>query len=235
MGKIQENKAKLYDLESTVMGNKQLIYAERAFIEENRALILKNYAAAFMGNRQMANQNTDDIFRNRKAILNSLPSGSLVQQNFIGSKLNEATIDYMDHRSSMNGKVAAVSEKMARANALLIEVNDDIMAGNAEVVAFNSKHIEINTKLLSGELDEEATPEKNAERIEKNKTRIAEIAERAKANKEKADTVLESAKKNREHILSNAAKIYERRGEIEANHAKIAANAHKIAEKILAA
>merc|ERR1711981_458528 len=109
MGKIRENKSKLYDLESTVMGNKQLIYAERAFIEENRSLILKNYAAAFMGNRQMANQNTDDIFRNRKAILNSLPAGSLVQQNFMGSKL------------------------------------------------------------LSGELDEEATPEKNAERIEKNK------------------------------------------------------------------
>ena len=31
-------------------------------IEENRLMILSNYAAAFMGNRQVANSNTDEIF-----------------------------------------------------------------------------------------------------------------------------------------------------------------------------
>ena len=67
---INANRAKLYALESTVMWNKAQAYRERAMIEENRALVLKNYSAAFMGNRQMANQNTDDIFRNRRLFCN---------------------------------------------------------------------------------------------------------------------------------------------------------------------
>ncbi|MEN9515739.1 MAG: hypothetical protein RIQ95_2367, partial [Pseudomonadota bacterium] len=79
---INANRAKLYALESTVMWNKAQAYRERAMIEENRALVLKNYAAAFMGNRQMANQNTDDIFRNRKAILQSMKVEGPVQANF---------------------------------------------------------------------------------------------------------------------------------------------------------
>jgi hypothetical protein len=69
---VRANRKKLFELESTVMWNKAQAYRERSMIEENRALILKNYSAAFMGNRQMANQNTDDIFRNRKAILQSM-------------------------------------------------------------------------------------------------------------------------------------------------------------------
>merc|ERR1719218_92705 len=82
---IQENKANLNDAESKVWENKQKLYAERAFIEENRQRILKNYAAAFMGNRQMANQNTDDIFRNRKTIVKSIKAEGAVQLNFVES------------------------------------------------------------------------------------------------------------------------------------------------------
>merc|ERR1712066_1152856 len=105
--------------------------AERAFIEENHALIQKNYAAAFMGNRQMANQNTEDIFRNRKAIVKHYKTGAdPVKINFAASRLNEAHIDYLEQRAKMNSRVARVNEKMVHINALLIEVNDAIMEGN---------------------------------------------------------------------------------------------------------
>jgi len=62
---IRANKADLYELDSMVMNNKHGIYAERSMIEENRAMIAKNYAAAFMGNRQEANTNTDEIFKSQ--------------------------------------------------------------------------------------------------------------------------------------------------------------------------
>jgi len=232
---IRENKAKLHELESTVLGNKQKLYAERAYIEENRMLILKNYTAAFLGNRQMANQNTEDIFRNRKAIVKHYKTGGdAVKINFAESRLNEARIDYLEQRAKMNTRVAAVNEKMVHINALLIEVNDAVMAGNAEIVEFNTKHIDINTKLLAGELEfknsdgSPASPEKNAERIARNTKRIGEITETAKGNSEKHASLLAEAKKNREHCLDNANKIYERRAEIEKNHEHIAENAHKI-------
>jgi len=228
----RENAGKIYELTSVVMGNKQKIYAERAFIEENRALILKNYTAAFHGNRLMANQNTEDIFMNRRNLLRTAKAVDAVQENFINSKANEAKIDFLEHRAKMNGRVVAVNEKMAQINALLIEVNSMIMEGNAGIVDFNSSHIEINRKLLEGETWttlKEATPETNKERIDANTKRIAELAATAQENGAKHDEVLAAAKENRTKILENAESIYARRAEIEENHAKILANSGRVA------
>ena len=69
---IKKNKRALFELQGQVMVNKARAYATRSNIEENRYLILKNYVAAFVGNRQLANQNTDDIFENRVAILENI-------------------------------------------------------------------------------------------------------------------------------------------------------------------
>jgi hypothetical protein len=44
----------------------------RAVVEENHASILRNYHAAFRGNRNLANSNTEDVFRNRYAILRTM-------------------------------------------------------------------------------------------------------------------------------------------------------------------
>merc|ERR1740117_1149567 len=128
----QENKALLHTLESTVFGNKQKIFGQCAYLEENRSLILKNYSAAFMGNRLMANQNTDDIFRNRTAILKNTKVADSVQVNFADATFNKARIDYIEHCSKMNAKVVGVNEKMAIINTMLTEVNNNIMEGNAE-------------------------------------------------------------------------------------------------------
>jgi len=233
MKRIKENKGKLYEIEAKVMENKQMIYGERSYIEENRQLILKNYAAAFMGNRQIANTNTDDIFKNRYAILKTLKCKDQVEMNFRDSKMNEAKVEFLDHRSFLNSKVEAVSEKMAAANALLIEINDMIMEGNAEAVSFNSDMIGTNSKLLeAGIVAEKATPEANATRIQSNSDRMGAILERAKSNGEKVAEIMEKAKANRAHILENSEKIYARRAEMMENHAKIAKNALIIASRI---
>jgi hypothetical protein len=44
----------------------------RSIVEENHDSILKNYHATFRGNRNLANANTDDLFRNRYSILRSM-------------------------------------------------------------------------------------------------------------------------------------------------------------------
>ena len=51
---IKKNKKRIFEIDSKVMTNKTMIYASRSMIEENRLMILSNYAAAFMGNRQIA-------------------------------------------------------------------------------------------------------------------------------------------------------------------------------------
>eukprot|EP00928_Gymnodinium_smaydae_P015931 TRINITY_DN1592_c0_g1_i11.p1 TRINITY_DN1592_c0_g1~~TRINITY_DN1592_c0_g1_i11.p1 ORF type:complete len:532 (-),score=129.53 TRINITY_DN1592_c0_g1_i11:180-1715(-) len=227
---IAANKAKLYELEDTVLHNKFLAYETRACIEENRALILKNYSAAFTGNRQMANSNSDAIFRNRAAILGACKCDGPVQENYRNSMLNEAKITYLEHRSELNSRVAEVNDEMADINAALIAVNTDIMAGNAAVVEFNTKHIQINGQYLRGDIElATATPEKNADRISSNSNRMQAILSRATQNTSILETAADKVSANRAAILKNSDDIFERRKGIADNHKKIRANASKIA------
>jgi len=230
---IRNNMADLFELDHVVMDNKHGIYAERAMIEENRALIMKNYAAAFMGNRQMANSNTDEIMKNRKAILDGLDSSTPVLANFNNSMANEAKVDFLEHRSNLNSRVEQVSEEMCKINAMLIEVNHKIMENNAGIVSFNAQNIEKNNALLDGKISAaDATPETNAARVKSNTERIAKIKGVAEANKAGIAALLDKVNANRAEILKNTEGIYARRVEIEANRAKMMVNAHKIADKL---
>ncbi|MBM3340211.1 MAG: hypothetical protein FJY62_09565 [Betaproteobacteria bacterium] len=67
-----------------------------------------------------------------------------MQANLRVSLLNQAHVDFLDHRSKLDARVIAVSEKMSEINRMLIEVNHAIMEGNAEIVEFNSGNIEKN-------------------------------------------------------------------------------------------
>eukprot|EP00928_Gymnodinium_smaydae_P042856 TRINITY_DN2882_c0_g2_i2.p1 TRINITY_DN2882_c0_g2~~TRINITY_DN2882_c0_g2_i2.p1 ORF type:complete len:570 (-),score=140.70 TRINITY_DN2882_c0_g2_i2:109-1818(-) len=231
---IMTNKAKLFELEDQVMHNKFLAYEIRAMIEENRAAILKNYAAAFMGNRQMANSNTDSIFKNRYAILGALKCSTDVQENFRGSMMNEAKITFLEHRSQMNTRVGEVNDTLSDINARLIEVNRKIMAGNESVVQFNTEQIAMNTHLLDGSLDpSKATPESNAQRIQSNSEGMLLAQERARTNGALLMATLEKVKANRAKIQENAAAIQERAARIEGNHESMRANAGKIHTLIL--
>jgi len=235
---IAENEATLHALHGKVMGNKCFLYKARAMVEENRNLILQNYTAAFVGNRQMANQNTDDIFRNRMAILKAMKIEGPVQQNFLDTKKNEAKIEYLENRSLLNNRVAKVNEKMSQINAQLIEVNDTILKSNEEIVAFNSAQIETNTKLLSGIKEDKCTPEANATRIAENKKRIDVIVERCKKyTKEKVggeNSGIVLATENRKKIIENTKDIMKRRVKIEENRAIITENAKKVSGLIRA-
>jgi len=235
---ITENEAELHALHGKVTNNKTFLYKARAMIEENRALILQNYAAAFVGNRQMANQNTEDIFKNRFAILEAYKVVCQTEENFRQSKINEAAIEYLENRSLLNNRVAKVNEKMSEINKQLIECNDGILKSNEEIVAFNSAQIETNKKLLDGIKEEKATPEANAARIAENKKRIDVLLERCKKySKEKVggeNSGIVLAQQNREKIIANTKDIMKRRVKIEENRATITENAKKVSDFIRA-
>merc|ERR1712178_636692 len=101
---INENAAEIHAMSLAVTLNKENVYEQRAEIEANRCLILRNFASAFIGNRQMANQNTDDIYKNRTAILQNICVDGAVQQNFRNSKINESKIESINHRCLLNNR-----------------------------------------------------------------------------------------------------------------------------------
>jgi len=127
---IAGNAAALHDLHLVVFGNTSKLLAVRSIIEENRALLMKNYAVAFAGNRLMVNQNTDCIFKNRIAILDAMKIEGQDQVNFRNTKMNKARVDFLEHRSQLNNRVAKTNVCMAAANGKLIEANTMIMSSN---------------------------------------------------------------------------------------------------------
>ena len=82
---IALNRQALFQAECHVERNKTQAYLIRSVVEENHDSILKNYHAAFRGNRNLANANTDDLFRNRFAILRAMKidAANQVQQHLL--------------------------------------------------------------------------------------------------------------------------------------------------------
>merc|ERR1719199_1137147 len=232
---IKENAAKLHELSLTVFTNKSKLLAVRSIIEENRSMLFKNYTCAFGGNRLMLNQNTDCIFKNRKKILKNLKcAADPVLKNFRNSKFDEAKIDFLEHRSLLNNRVAKTNADMAKANAKLIECNSMIMNSNEEIVKFNSAAIDTNKKLLEGIQPEKATPESNGQRVEANTKGIAVIVDHASKYDEKVDAMTKVALENRKRIIANSKLIDERRGLIVKNRAGVIENGQKIVAQMLA-
>ena len=134
-------------------------------------LILSNYTAAFLGNRQLAKNNTEEIFENRDLILSKKESGNDVEKNFINGQRNKASIDHLRHNSDINSGVLEISKEMSKINMKLISINRKIMSLNQTVVSFNRDQIEVNKNLLCGDLDSsKATPENNSKLIKDNKS-----------------------------------------------------------------
>jgi hypothetical protein len=226
---IAANREKILAIDTAVMNNKASIYQSRSMIEENRLMILSNYAAAFMGNRQMANANTDEVFANRAAILAAHDSQSDVEENCINASLNAASLAFLAHRSSMNSAVLDVSEELAEINARLIEINSGIMSANASIVDFNAEQIAGNASLLDGALrPAHATPESNAAMVAKNKADMAEIEANAAVNSDRIKAIMAKSIENADSLVANKATISARRADITKNRADVMANRQRI-------
>lgn len=223
---IAANRKKVYELENTVHANRAQAYLVRAQVRENLFAVLKNYTAAFNGNRQLANENTADLFRNRTAIVRNVESTTPVLANFKEAKSNQVKLEFLEHRAKLTEKNVAISEKLAAINKQLIEVNHQIMEVNEEVVKYNAAAIATNSSLLStpASLGAGASPSSNADLIVANARKIEQIAQKAAENKAKISKVLSDADANRVSILDNSSEIHNRRNVIIANHEKIAAN-----------
>ena len=79
----KELKKSINALSTKIMDNKAMLFQARANIEENRLMVLSNYAAASSGNQQLAIHNTDDIFNSRKTILDSYDCKTEEQARYV--------------------------------------------------------------------------------------------------------------------------------------------------------
>ncbi|MAH73940.1 MAG: hypothetical protein CMK29_07585 [Porticoccaceae bacterium] len=217
---MPEEQKRISDIRTVVMSHKASLYQSRAMIEENRMMILSNYAAAFMGNRQLANHNTDELFANRKAILESFETKNDVEAESIRAKLVNAELKFLENRSALNTAVLSISEEMAKINAHLININNKIMEANEKIVAFNASHIDINRQLLEAtSVGLEHSVEESARLKSENEALIECVASESQEQSERIMEIMEASIENAEALSENKNTISVRRDEIMKNRA----------------
>ena len=199
-------------IESRIRSNKAMIYQSRAMIEGIRMMIISNYSAAFMGNRQLANTNTDGIFANRNVIFNNIKAIGDVQENYVNAHMNKSNLDFLKHRSELNTTVLEINEKMAAINTQLVAINDDIMRANDTIVTFNTEQIAVNNSMLEGSSSvASATSEINAASIAKNSINIVKLLAVSEENSEALEELLEISITNSSIVKKNKIEINDRR------------------------
>lgn len=232
---IRKNRRALFELQGRVMVNKARAYATRSNIEENRYLILKNYVAAFVGNRQLANQNTDDIFENRIAILENteIEKGNEIQENFVDAQINKVKVDFLVHRAALNETVLTINQELVEVNQKLIEVNERLLAANELIKNFNGKEIEENRRLLNeGVKSETGTQESITAIVDSNTEQVNMLQDKTQSNSQLIMDLYDIVAVHRQHIAENSDEILSRREGIEENHEKIVENREEVAEMI---
>lgn len=121
---------------------KSLGYLIRAKIEQNMSIVLSNISSSFMGNRQLANHNTDDLKFNTEKII-----GSKFDEADQVSKLTQ--LRFLKHRQKLNKRLLSNSEDLLSAIENLQLAQKKIMSTNEEIIRFNISTIELSSNLLS--------------------------------------------------------------------------------------
>ena len=231
--KIQENRRKIFELDVLVNSNKTKVEVCRAAVEQNYTAIMRNYNAAYMGNHNLLNQNSEEILRNRLAILGNMVAETSVETDFRESMNNMAQLDFLEHKSQVNKTVLEVNKLLSEINSKLIEINRIIMRNNESSLNFNKKNLDQNKKFLDGEFHpSKATDEDNEVRSQQNSDRCAAIEDVASKNLQKILEVQTGTERNAIDILKNAVQISERRENINSVQEEINKNQSEVAEMI---
>ena len=92
----------IFQIDSEIKSNNNLISQSRQVIEENRSMILNNYTSSYSGNHSLANKNTEEIFENRNAILLKIKLNNELEEKFVEAEKNKAVVDFF--RTSVKHK-----------------------------------------------------------------------------------------------------------------------------------
>jgi hypothetical protein len=233
--RIRKNKRRIFDAESYVRFNAAQVLVGRSAIEENRALALESFTAEASGNRALLASTMDDVFRNRLMLIDMLTPNGPDQERFKSSMLNRTRVESSELQSVVNGKALEVNLKMAEVNKLLVEINILVTRYNEEIFESIEDLASTNAQWLDGELEKQmqaATAAENDDRVTENTARVTEVRERAEKNRERIRDLYNEAHDNRHMLEKDFEDVNALRDEIVGLREKIAANQHRVADKI---
>ena len=127
---------------SSLLNQKSKNYLLRSKIDQSIAITNSNLSASFLGNRQMANHNTDDI----KYCMNKIIDKNSAEPD--ATKLNVDLI-FLKHRQKLNKRLVENSKILIAAIEQLQMAHQRVMRTNEEIVKFNSSMLETTSEIIS--------------------------------------------------------------------------------------
>jgi hypothetical protein len=233
--RAQRNKRLIFDAESYVYHNVALVSVSRGRSDENIVEALKLYATASSSNRELIMRMTDDVYRNRIAILDSLQPATPEQTVFKTSMTNRSRIENLDHRSKINRQLIEANDKMLEAYRLIREATALFADINDAMIEHCDEAADRNAQYFDGELAhqmQQASDQSNGERVNENLELIAAIRERAQGNRERLQTRFDAASAESSSLSNIEDKLESQRSEIMALREKVNANQHRVADTI---
>ncbi len=230
---IKKNKRRIFELEcevSTAYAELMLLVAD---VEENRALLMRNFTSAFNGNRAIAIDNVEDLYRCRMLMVDALDAKTEPEQNFKNAMTNSLRIDLLENRFVLNEKLREIAAQMAEINVLFITLNELVTSANEAVADQAAEMVSQNAEWIDGELDKlfhAASPATNGKIVESNTERLVSLIEKAHIAEQQAHSMVEAVEARTKVILDAGDDIAARRERIQADREKVVANQKRSAD-----
>lgn len=233
---IRKNQRRIFELDAEVSTTYAELMLLLADIEENRALLNRNYTSAFMGNRAIAIDNVDDLYRCRMAMLDALDPSSDVEANFKTRMSNQTRIEQLENRSDLNDTLRDIAGRMIEVNVMLQAINTKIAEANEKVVDMGDDMIAENAEWADGKIAKqmsEATPNANSQGVASNTERLQKLLERAHVAEQQAEDVVRRVEADTKGILELGDDIASRRERIQADRERVVANQKRAADLLI--
>ena len=230
---IRKNKRHIFELEcqaSTAYAESMLLIAD---IEENRALLSRNFSAAFNGNRAIAVDNIEDLYRCRMLMVDALEAKTDIEQNFKSAMANKLRIDLLENKFSLNEKLREVASQMSTVNELLVSLNKLVADSNEMLADQGAEMVSENAEWIDGDIlntINSASLDGNSELVNDNAGRLEALSEHANVSEQGAKTVLQQIATETKQILDAGDGIADRRERIQAEREKVVANQKRSSE-----
>lgn len=224
---IRKNKRHIFELEcqaSTSYAESMLLIAD---IEENRALLSRNFSASFNGNRAIAVDNIEDLYRCRMLMVDALNAKVDVEQNFKSAMGNSLRIDLLENKFFLNQKLREVATQMTAVNELLTSLNKLIADSNEALADQGAEMVGQNAEWIDGELVrmfEAVSADSNAEIVKSNADRLEGLSAQADDAEKEESMTAKQIEAETKSILDVGGDIAARRVRIQAEREKVVAN-----------
>lgn len=224
---IRKNKRRIFELEcqaSTSYAESMLLIAD---IEENRALLSRNFSASFNGNRAIAVDNIEDLYRCRMLMVDALNAKVDVEQNFKSAMGNSLRIDLLENKFALNQKLREVATQMTAVNELLTSLNKLIADSNEALADQGAEMVGQNAEWIDGELVrmfEAVSADSNAEIVKSNADRLEGLSAQADDAEKEESMTAKQIEAETKSILDVGGDIAARRVRIQAEREKVVAN-----------